>query len=291
MNKSLAMGIMMLGLSTSAFGQTSQKFSDKEMTDIKEQMAKNPECRTPLMWLEDDSRADYYIRTAPDRCPDELEELIHLAESWHQENSRILQLAQQIYPKPGSAKSEKALAQHFNDTEKAKQTFECARKAEERYTKVINIIVPLIDGKRHQTFKAPQGELIHFEYHSGGGMIHKPASHGELERLKDGSYIALLDTYSFEKLDTVAITPQQVDTIRTMLIEGEAYKMPRYHDEHYMIFDAPSSSVSVEFSDASFSCSSYPPTNWGGKNIYKVYLYLKAQQPKREMTEEEKAFY
>lgn len=284
--------LSMLTLSTFFSTCWAQKrLSDKEISNIKEQMAKNPECRTPLMWLEDDSRADYYLRTASDRCLDELDELIHLAESWHEENSRIVQLEEQIYPKPGSAKSEKALAQHFSDVQKAKHTFECARKAEERYTKVVSVLVSVIEKKRHQTFKVPQGELIHFEYHSGGGMIHKPASHGELERQADGSYIALLDTYSFEKLDTIAITPQQVDTIRTMLIEGEVYKMPRYHDEHYMILDAPSSSVSVEFSDASFSCYSYPPTNWGGKNIYKVYQYLKALQPKREMTEEEKAFY
>ena len=285
--------LSMLTLSTffsSCWAQN--KLSDKEITAIKTEMAENPECRTPLLWLEDDGRTDYYLETAPLRCPDELDELIHLSEPWHEENSRILQLEQQIYPKPGSSKSEKMLAQHFKDVEKAKKTFECARKAEERYSRMVKELVPLIESKRQQTtFKVPQGELTHFEYHSGGGMVHKPASHGELIRQDDGSYIALLDTYSFEKLDTIAITPQQVDTIRTMLIEGEVYKMPRYHDEHYMIFDAPHSSASVEFSDASFSCNNYPPTNWGGRNIYKVYQYLKALQPKREMTEEEKAMF
>lgn len=267
------------------------KLSDKEIAAIKKDMAENPECRTHLMWLEDDGRADYYLRTAPERCPDELQALIGFSESWHLDNSRIQQLEQLLCPKRGSSKAEKALSQHFKDVEKAKHTFECARKAEERYLKMVSVLTPLIEKKRNQTFKVPEGDLIYFEYHSGGGMVYKPASHGELKRLDDGSYIALLDTYSFDKLDTIAITPQQVDTIRTMLIEGEVYKMPRYHDEHYMLLDAPSSSVSVKFTDASFSCNSFPPTDWGGKNIYEVYRYLKALQPKREMTEEEKRFF
>jgi hypothetical protein len=267
------------------------KLSDQEIAAIKKDMAENPECRTHLMWLEDDGRADYYLRTAPERCPDELQALIGFSESWHLDNNRILQLEQLLCPKRGSSKAEKALSQHFKDVEKAKHTFECARKAEERYLKMVSVLTPLIEKKRNQTFKVPEGDLIYFEYHSGGGMVYKPASHGELKRLDDGSYIALLDTYSFDKLDTIAITPQQVDTIRTMLIEGEVYKMPRYHDEHYMLLDAPSSSVSVKFTDASFSCNSFPPTDWGGKNIYEVYRYLKALQPKREMTEEEKRFF
>ena len=114
--------LSMLTLSTffsSCWAQN--KLSDKEITAIKTKMAENPECRTPLLWLEDDGRTDYYLETAPLRCPDELDELIHLSEPWHEENSRILQLEQQIYPKPGSSKSEKMLAQHFKDVEKAKK--------------------------------------------------------------------------------------------------------------------------------------------------------------------------
>ena len=90
------------------------KLSDQEIAAIKKDMAENPECRTHLMWLEDDGRTDYYLRTAPERCLDELQALLGFSESWHSDNNRILQLKQQIYPKPGSSKSER----HYRNTSK-----------------------------------------------------------------------------------------------------------------------------------------------------------------------------
>ena len=112
-------------------------------------------------------------------------------------------------------------------------------------------------------------------------MIHRPPIHGELRLQKNGRYIALLDTDSFNKFDTVAVTKEQVDEIRKLLIDGEIYKMPRYHDLPVILLDGPSSSVSVKFTDGEYMCNSLPPSDWGGKNIIAVYNYLRALHPKK----------
>ena len=247
--------------------------------------------KSEVRWMEDAQKFSYYMSTVHDRCPDELENVVEASERWHRENLQIAQLERQIYPNPGSKKSEKSLNSHFKDSEKAKATFASAQEALRMYDQMMQVLPPLIDAKNRQAYLIPQGELTYFEYHSSGGMLREPAKHAELTRKKDGTYIAMLDTYSFDNHDTIAVTQAQVDTVRKMLIDGEVYKMPRMYDEVYLLLDAPHSSISVRFADASFSCNNYPPSNWGGKNIYAVYQYLKSLQPKREMTEEEKRMY
>ena len=104
--------------------------------------------------------------------------------------------------------------------------------------------------------------------------MNRPAYQAILERQKDGKYIVALDTDDFHKLDTIPLTQAHVDTIRQMLIEGEVYKM-----------HAPSGSVSVKFTDASYSCNNIAPFKWGGECIEKVYQHLKTLQPEHTKTE------
>lgn len=113
----------------------------------------------------------------------------------------------------------------------------------------------------------------------------RPAYQAILERQKDGKYIVGLDTDDFHKLDTIPLTQAHVDTIRQMLIEGEVYKMPAFYDSPLLILDAPSGSVSVKFTDASYSCNNIAPFKWGGECIEKVYQYLKTLQPEHKKTE------
>ena len=238
-----------------------------------------------VIWMENQNALSRYLETAPLRCIDELEDVVEWSQEPHRQNQRILQLKKQIYSKPGSQKSERNLAQYFTDTEKAKQKFLAAEESERMYQQLTKEVQSVIEAKKKQTFTVPQGELTGFEYRLGGGMVYRPASQALLERQKDGTYVVALDTDDFDKLDTVRLTQAQVDTIRQMLIEGEVYKMPRFYDDPVRILDAPSGSVSVDFSDASYSCNSLPPSDWGGRNIGKVYQYLKALQPKHEKKE------
>ena len=244
-----------------------------------------------VIWMEDAKTFSHYLETVPLRCPYELELVVDLSKFSHNENLQILQLKQQIYPNPGSKKSEEKLAKYFTDTEKAKKRFEAAEEAVQMYQQLIKEATPIIEAKNQRKFTIPQGKLTYFYYHLGGGMINRPAAEATLRRQKDGTYLVALDTYKFHQLDTIPVTQAQVDTIRQMLIEGEIYKMPAYYDEPMRILDAPSGSVAIKFTDVSFNCNNLPPLDWGGKNIRKVYEYLKSLQPKREMTEEERMLY
>lgn len=232
-----------------------------------------------VLWLEDKNRLDYFLSTAHDRCVDDLTEVVELSGTWHEEIQRILQVERQVYPKPGTKKSEQSLARYFSDTQKAKERFAKAHEADSMYERLVQQTTPIIQAKQAQVFSAPQGELTYFYFNQGGGMVYRPPLRSILQKQKDGTYIVELDTEDFDRLDTIPVTQAQVDTIRQMLIEGEVYKMPRLHDEPFMLLDAPHSSVSVRFTDAEFSCNNYPPSNWGGKNIWAVYRYLKALQP------------
>lgn len=281
--------IMMTALTSSNL--QAQHLTEKDITGIINEMAQNPRRVSHVMWLEDSSRLDYYIGSAPERCLDDLEDVINFAERGHLDNARIIQLEQQIYAKPGKKKCEEALQKYFKNPDAARTTFQCAHEAEALYQRLVREVTPLIEAKKNQTFTAPKGELLQFSFRQGGGMRHVPATHVCLKKGKDGSYTAELDTYSFTQYDTIAITQAQADTVRQMLIDGEVYKMPRYYDSPMMVLDAPRSSVSVTFSDASYSCSDFPPSDWGGKNIWEAYRYLKALQPKREMTEEERRMF
>ena len=259
-----------------------EKLSEEQIKATAQKMESDWRFGSPMvMWMESENSFNYYIGTAPGRCPDELEDVLKFAEPCYQESLEILQLEKQIYRKPGSKKWESSLEKYFNDTERAKKKFESARRNVEMYEKMVNMFTPMIEGMRKQTFKVPEGELVRFEFHSGGGMVRRPPTHGELIRQEDGNYIALLDTDDFDKLDTIAVTKEQVDEIRALLIEGEVYKMPLYYDTPVMLLDGPSSHVSVEFTDASYSCNSYPPSEWGGKNIAAAYNYLRKLHPKR----------
>lgn len=233
-----------------------------------------------VIWMENQHTFSEYLETIPLRCPYELESVVNFSKDAHEQNQRILQLKKQIYTKPGSKKSENELARYFTDTEKAKQKFAAAEESERMYQQLIEATTPFIESQDKRTFTIPQGELTYFYYHLGGGMVYRPASQATLERQKDGTYHVALDTEDFDKLDTILLTQAQVDTIRQLLIEGEVYKMPRFYDEPVRVLDAPSGSVSVKFADTSYSCNNLPPSDWGGRNIYKVYQYLKALQPK-----------
>lgn len=238
-----------------------------------------------VIWMENQNTLSRYLETAPLRCLDELEEVVGWSQEPHEANLRILQLKQQIYPNPGSKKSERSLSRYFTDTEKAKQKFIAAEEMEKMYQRLIKETAPIIEAKKQKTFTAPQGELTYFYYHLGGGMVNRPAYQAILERRKDGKYIVALDTDDFHKLDTIPLTQAHVDTIRQMLIEGEVYKMPAFYDSPLLILDAPSGSVSVKFTDASYSCNNIPPFKWGGECIEKVYQYLKTLQPEHKKTE------
>lgn len=235
---------------------------------------------TEVMWLEDERTFNNYYETVPLRCPDELEEVLHWSTRSYNENLMILRLEKQIYGKPGSKKCEANLVKYFKDPEKAKEKFAKAHSYAAMYEKMAKEFPAIIEGMRNRTYNIPQGDLVYFEFHSGGGMVRRPPIHLELNRQKDGSYIALLDTEEFDKYDTLAVTKAQVDEIRQLLIDGEVYKMPRYYDTPVMLLDAPSHHVSVGFTDGSYSCNSYPPEEWGGKNIGAVCKCLRSLQAK-----------
>ena len=111
-------------------------------------------------------------------------------------------------------------------------------------------------------------------------MLNVPPIRRELKRQDDGSYIAVLETDSFNKFDTLSVTKAQVNEIRKMLIDGDISKMPRYNEPPVLILDAPSTSVYVEFTDREFSCNSVPSEEWGGKGVMAVYSYLENLRPK-----------
>lgn len=274
-NKNLLVALMLSGTTLTTFAQ--QKLSEKEIETTANLIENDWRFGTShIIWLETPEMLSHYLRTAPERCLDDLTTVVSFAEEWRLQNQRILQVEKQVYSKPGTKKSEQSLRKYFTDTDKAKQRFAKAKEAEQMYQQLITETAPLIKMKENQVFTAPKGELTYFYFRQGGGMVYKPASQSTLRRQKDGTYTVELDTEDFDRLDTVVVTQAQVDTIRQMLIDGEVYKMPKYYDEPFRLLDAPSSSVSVKFSDASFSCDNFPPTQWGGKNIWEVYRYLKA---------------
>ena len=231
-----------------------------------------------VMWLENEQIFERYFETAPLRCPEELQTVLDMSGRAYQENLQILRLEKQVYRKPGAKKWEASLAKYFNNTDKAKEKFASARKYVEMYERMAKAFPSIIDGMRNRTYDVPKGDLVNFEFHSGGGMIRRPPIHLELARQKDGSYIALFDTEDFDRYDTLAVSKAKVDEIRQLLIDGEVYKMPRYYDTPVMLLDAPHSHVSVEFTDGSYSCSDYPPEEWGGKNIGAVCKLLRDLQ-------------
>lgn len=273
---------IMMTMLTSSEALAQKRLTETEIKGIVTLMENNPRCTTGLLWVENESRLSYFLTSVHGRCVDDLEMVLDYAQKWHADNARIVQLEQQIYSKPGKKKCEQALQQYFQNPDAARATFAHAHQAEGMYERLVREITPVLEGKRNQVFSAPQGELTYFEFRRGGGMRYAPPRHAVLKRGKDGSYTVKLDTSEFDVMDTIAVTQAQVDTVRQMLIEGEVYKMPRYYDVPMMVFDAPSTSVSVEFTDASFSCNANPPSKWGGKNIYAVYKYLKALQKKEE---------
>ena len=238
--------------------------------------------RSEVLWLEDQSRLDYYLGTAPQRCLEDLTDIVNYAERSHDECQRILQFKRQVYSKPGSKKSEQALAQYFKDPDVARKKFQQAEEYEAMYQRLVRETQPLIDMKKREIFTPPTGELTSFHFRQGGGMVRRPPLQSYLDRQKDGTYRLELDTEDFDRFDTITLTQAQVDTVRQMLIDGEVYKMPSYYDEPFLLLDGPSSSVSVSFTDAKFSCNTMPPSDWGGKNIWAVYRYLRGLQPRKK---------
>lgn len=286
MNVKRTLALISLTMITS-IGFSQEKMSEEEIKSTAAKMETDWQFGfNHIIWMENQDALSHYLETVPMRCLDELKEVVGMSERPHEQNLCILQLKKLVYPKPGSKKSESNLALYFTNIEKAKQRFADAEEAERMYQQLMETITPIISAKEAQkTFTIPQGELTYFYYHMGGGMIHRPSSESTLERRKDGTYFVSLDTKDFNKLDTIPVTQAQVDTIRQMLIDGEVYKMPPLYDEPIRILDAPHGSVSVKFTDASFHCNNIPPSNWGGKNIRKVYEYLKGLQHKGKDTE------
>ena len=265
------------------------QLSEAEIQNIVEKMENDWQFAHPIVqWLDDEYKFDFYMRMAPQRTPEELQNVLDFGKESYEQGLQVLQVEKQVYPKPGRKKSEASLAKYFKDTEKAKAKFAAVHTDVARYEQMADLFPKIIAGMRTREYVVPQGALVHYEFHSGGGMIRRPAVHLEVARQDDGSYVARLNTNSFDKLDTVALTKEQVDHIRQLLIEGEAYKMPAYHDTPVMLLDGPSSSASVEFEDRSYSCSDFPPSDWGGKAVSAVNKYLREIHPLPEMTEEER---
>ena len=271
----IAMTLIMAPLSAQ------DKLSEEEIRSVVEKMENDWRFAFPMVrWMESESDFDYYIGTVHERCPDELEDVLEMAGDCYKESRQVLMVENRIYRKPGSNKWESSLAEYFKDTDKAKEKFAAAHRNVTMYEKMAKMFPPIIEGMRNKEYRVPQGDLVSFEYHSGGGMMYRPPTHGELRLRSDGSYIALLDTDSFNELDTVVVTKAQADEIRKLLIDGEVYKMPRHHDLPVLLLDGPSSSVEVKFTDGEYRCDSFPPSEWGGKNILAVYNYLRSLHPK-----------
>ena len=258
------------------------KLSNEEIAMTKGLMQKNPKCINHIRWFENQATLSQYLSTISGRCPDEVEWILNATEEWHDANSMIIRLEKQLYPKPGSKKSEKSLAAHFANVDQAKETFRCALEAEDMYERFKAEAKGFVEARRNATYTPPKGELTYYHFRESGGMRRMPPFDITLEKTKDGTYKATLSTEDFDVFDTIAITPEQVNDIRELLIDGEVYKMPIYYDEPYLLLDAPSSSVAVKFSDASYHCNNYPPSKWGGKNISAVNEYLKKLQPVHE---------
>ena len=107
-----------LGLISSAYAQND--LTEEEIVGIAQKMETDWRFgKSDMIWMESASRFSQYMSTVSGRCPEELEFVLGGSERWHLENLRIAQVEKQIYPKPGSKKSEKNLSRYFKDTEKA----------------------------------------------------------------------------------------------------------------------------------------------------------------------------
>ena len=231
----IAMTLMIAPLSAQ------DKLSEEEIQGIVEKMENEWRFALPMVrWMEDQSSFDYYIGSVHERCPDELEDVLEMAEDCYKESRQVLMVEKQIYRKPGSEKWEASLEKYFKDTDRAREKFATAHRNVEMYEKMAKMFPPIIEGMRR-----------------------------------------ICADIGIRLCGEAAVTKEQVDEIRKLLIDGEVYKMPRYHDLPVILLDGPGSSVSVRFTDGEYMCNSLPPSDWGGKNIIAVYNYLRALHPKK----------
>ncbi len=239
--------------------------------------------RPALFWLEDDEKAEQYLRSMGDFSIQRMQETKVDVDKELQETQQVLRVRKLLVGKTKKVKKQnKRLAKYFKDVDAARRYFEEAEKVDRRCRMLSDAISSEL-GRRVPP-QMPTGALTRFYYRTANGFagylfevsLSKKEGKGWLSIKERKGMRGVPDEEEAEK----APAPIEVDDsvfqrVRDMVEEGKLYEVGRYYSPDYMITDASSWSMDFKFEGGTISSGGYAtgPDNY--QTLSRILDYLR----------------
>lgn len=243
-----------------------------------------------LMWLEDEGRAQGYLREIHQFSVPSMRQTLEYVEEEHKDALAILQAREEILgkklvkkldgkpKKKHLDKQDQILAKRFNDVEQVKKAFAKARETDLLCRRLSGAINHELNTRKAPGM--PVGALVRFEYSTNNGFagFHKEVSLG----VKDGKKVVRAEErrmrFNDDKPDEpvydVTVDDSVFVRVRDMIEEGKLYEAGSVYQPDFMIFDASNWSMDIQFEGGSISSSGYATGPDHADTLSRVVNYL-----------------
>ena len=239
--------------------------------------------RPALFWLEDDERAEQYVRSMQDFSIQRMQETKEDVDKELQETQKILRVKKFLVGKSKKVKKQnKQLAKYFKDVDAARRYFDEAEKVDRRCQRLTSAISSELS--RRVPPQMPSGALTNFYYRTANGFagyllevnLTKKDEKGCLSIKERRGMRGVPDEEQAEKEPKIIEVEDTVfQRVRDMVEEGKLYEVGKYYSPDYMIMDASSWSMDFKFEGGSISSGGYATGPDNSSALRRIIDYLK----------------
>ena len=239
--------------------------------------------RPALFWLEDDERAEQYVRSMHDFSIQRMQETKEDVDKELQETQKILRVKKLLIGKSKKVKKQnKQLAKYFKDVDAARRYFDEAEKVDRRCQRLTSAISSELS--RRVPPQMPSGALTNFYYRTANGFagyllevnLTKKEGKGCLSIKERRGMRGVPDEEQAEKEPKIIEVEDTVfQRVRDMVEEGKLYEVGKYYSPDYMIMDASSWSMDFKFEGGSISSGGYATGPDNSSALRRIIDYLK----------------
>ncbi len=277
--RAMLMLVLLLGCQV-AMGQSGKgEEADKVIKTISERQFLRP----AMFWLEDDEKAEQYLRSMGDFSIQRMQETKKDVDKELQETQQILRVKKLLVGKTKKVKKQnKRLAKYFKDVDAARRYFDEAEKVDRRCQMLSSAISSEL-GRRVPP-QMPTGALTNFYYRSSNGFagyllevnLSKKEGKGWLSiKERRGMRGVPVEEQAEEEPKIIEVEDSVFQRVRDMVEEGKLYEVGKYYSPDYMIMDASSWSMDFKFEGGSIHSGGYATGPDNSQTLSRIIDYLK----------------
>ena len=222
------------------------------------------------------NNTDYLISKLPILSLGQLESFLDIVNSMNRENDMMLLMRDRA---AASIKGglQAAINKYSSKPDMVVQNLQERDENKRKLSLVKGMLESTIEKKKNQVFNVPQGDIVYYNERSFGGML--PPNGFILEKKDNGKTYLTVPT-GFNSDTTVVAPDEALAHIKDLFIEGKAYEIAPLYLTPFRIFDAPSWSLEVRFSNGETLSSYGQQSSPNNDGLNKISEYVHTFMPK-----------